>query len=185
MGFRAADQFVRFGLVRSEAFRQQSRLHHQRQRQHDNAQSPIPLHPGAAEKKRGRRTVQRGQRAQTGRRHSRDRFKKGIQKTQPKAHHRIGHHERREEKHQRHQHHPFIRLHTGRRPQPCQAHSQDREPANHHAIAQADARVAKDHRHHQRHQRQRGEHEAQLTEILQNHPKADCISELGRLFTHK
>ena len=34
-------------------------------------------------------------------------------------------------------------------------------------------------------ERQRREHEAELTEILQHRPQADRISELGSLFTHK
>ena len=36
-----------------------------------------------------------------------------------------------------------------------------------------------------RHQRQRGEHEAQLTEILEDHTKTDSVPEFGCLFSHK
>ena len=60
-----------------------------------------------------------------------------------------------------------------------------REPTDHYAIPQADGYVAKDQRHHQRHQRQRGEHEAQLTEILEDHTKSDSVPEFCCLFSHK
>ena len=126
---RATDQIVGFGLCDSQAFRHQTRLHYERQGEYDDAQSSVPLHPGAGKKKRRRRADERRLRAQPRGRHAGDGFKEGIQKTQPRAHHRVGHHERGEEKHQRDQHHAFIGLHPGRSPQPGQAGPKGCKPA--------------------------------------------------------
>ena len=69
--------------------------------------------------------------------------------------------------------------------QPGQPGSEECESADYNGIPQADVRIAKDQRHQQRHQRQYGEYEAQLPEILEDHMKPDSVPEFGCLFSHQ